>query len=814
MTSSSSSVCSFRVSGSIGLIELCNGDGDHGATVTLTPALLSSLESTVACLEKMAAAELPRVVLIFSSQPSSFCHGADVGSLLGPALDDGVSPATTAAEVLKLHGLFRRLRDLPCPTCAVVDGPALGGGLELLLNADHVFATERARFGVPEVMLGIIPSAGGCGPGLTERVGYYRASRMVASGETYSAFTALRLGLVDGPLLTAEEAGLHPEQVVAARMLSGAFAPRKRPRGAAARPLTSLLPRPVRQLGQGLLAQVVHGAIARGVLQKTKGRFEAPLRALEAVSRIYFGAPADAVEASIFSDLVSKTTSRSIIASFLERSRAKAAALAYGLVEAGGPAPGASSKPGLLVVLGAGYMGSGIAHWALACGLDVALVDPSQEALDQAHGSITAELSKGDGRKVGGGGGGSRRLTLLPSLAELAKRHAGSLPAGAAILECAPESLELKLSLAAQFAELAVLSSSSSSSAVPLFFTNTSSLSVGAVSGGAGARAGSVCGLHFFSPKKNVTAVTEVVVSATSDASTVRAAAALSVSLKKCPVLVFEVPGMQPGFVVNRVAAAMYFSAAHLVLEGHGVEAVDAAVEAWGFPLGPFALMDGISISTMASVLSSHKGGDPEKDNDGSLPLRRLIDQLVASGCKGRKPDERTSMGFFRWDQGKRGPPNRALADSLPALGAAKRSKEEIQEIIVLSMINAAAEVAGLGVTRRWQEVDFLLVSAMGWPVWTSAGPLSYFYAHREYCLARMNSLAAGTPALAPLLLSANRHLQQTSSSTSTSQDTPAQPKRFKAPLIAPGSHKQLLFDLCALALAAAALAVLHKTRG
>lgn len=803
MTSSSSSVCNFRVDGGIGLLEFSNGDAVSGATVTLTPALLSSLEKAIEHLEMLKAAELPSLVLIFSSQPSSFCHGADVGSLLGPALDDGVSAAIVEAAALKLHGLFRKLRDLPCPTCAIVNGPALGGGLELLLNVDIVLATESARFGVPEVMLGIIPSAGGCGPGLTERVGYIRASRMVATGETYSAHTALRLGLIDGPLLSAEEAGLAPMQVAAARLLSGTLKPRKRARGAAASPLSSFLPRPVRQLGQGIIAQVVHWAIARGVLQKTKGRFEAPLKALEAVSRIYFGAAADAVEASIFSYLISQTTSRSIIASFLERSKAKSAALAFGGADgretATSPAlKGSSALPGPLVVLGAGYMGAGIAHWALACGLEVTLVDPSREALDEAHGSITAELSKGDGRKVGGGG---RRLTLVPSLGELAKRHAGGLPAGAAILECAPENMDIKVSLAAQFAELA-----RDRTEAPLFFTNTSSLSVEAVAMAAGERASSVCGLHFFSPKGNVTAVTEVVVGASSAASTVRAAAALSVSLKKCPVLVFEVPGMKPGFVVNRVAAAMYFAAAHLALEGCDIASIDAAVEAWGFPLGPFALMDGISISTMASVLSSHTGGDPEKD--GSMPLRRMIDLLAASGCKGRRPNERTSLGFYHWNQGRRGSPNRALGGS--GGRSRERSPEEIQEVIVLSMVNAAAEVAGLGATKRWQEVDFLLVSAMGWPLWISAGPLSYFKAHREYCLARMSDLAEGTPAIAPLLVSANGSLL----SLFEGQAAPAMPgtppltAKSRAPFIAPGSHRQLLVDSCALALAATVAAI------
>ena len=124
--------------------------------------------------------------LVISAEGKAFCAGVSVQD----HLPDRVRPMLAA-----FHGIFRRLHHFPCPILAVVQGPALGGGCELACFADVVVASEAARFGLPEINLGVFPPVAAAH--FPQRIGAARTLRLILGGETLTAREALGIGLVD-----------------------------------------------------------------------------------------------------------------------------------------------------------------------------------------------------------------------------------------------------------------------------------------------------------------------------------------------------------------------------------------------------------------------------------------------------------------------------------------------------------------------------------------------------------------------------------------------------------------------------------------
>ncbi|HET8541486.1 MAG TPA: enoyl-CoA hydratase-related protein [Anaeromyxobacter sp.] len=140
----------------------------------------------------------------------SFVAGADIAAM------SAMTPVQARAFAERAHGILERLELLPVPTIAAVNGFALGGGSEIALACDLVYASENARFGQPEVNLGIIPGFGGT-QRLTRRVGLMRALEMVMTGDMYDAARAKEIGLVLDVLAPAD---LLPHAVAQARKIA------------------------------------------------------------------------------------------------------------------------------------------------------------------------------------------------------------------------------------------------------------------------------------------------------------------------------------------------------------------------------------------------------------------------------------------------------------------------------------------------------------------------------------------------------------------------------------------------------------------
>jgi enoyl-CoA hydratase len=163
----------------------------------ITVEVTRALDSALATLERDAGA---RAVIVTGSGDRAFCVGSDVKEF------EALQGRVGEGKLLLEKAVYRRLARLPIPTIAALQADALGGGLELALCCDLRVADARARLGLPEVRLGVMPGSGGT-QRLPRIIGPARAKEMILLGEIIDAAAAERIGLVNrvAPAGTAEE---------------------------------------------------------------------------------------------------------------------------------------------------------------------------------------------------------------------------------------------------------------------------------------------------------------------------------------------------------------------------------------------------------------------------------------------------------------------------------------------------------------------------------------------------------------------------------------------------------------------------------
>ncbi|MET1232283.1 MAG: 3-hydroxyacyl-CoA dehydrogenase NAD-binding domain-containing protein [Candidatus Limnocylindrales bacterium] len=348
-------------------------------------------------------------------------------------------------------------------------------------------------------------------------------------------------------------------------------------------------------------------------------------------------------------------------------------------------------------VVGAGTMGAGIAQVCLVAGHAVHVYDVSPDAV----ASGLARIESGLGRMVAKGrlepDAHEAASGRLSSVSDLAKVAAGA----DVVIEAAVEDLEAKRAI---FAEL--------DRAAPheaLLATNTSALSVTAIAEAA-TRPGRVVGLHFFNPAPLMRLV-EVVAGARTHGAAVDDAMSFVEGLAKDPIPCRDAPG----FIVNRVNRPFTLEALRMLEAAEaGITAIDAAMVAGGYPMGPFALIDLVGMDINLAVARSLFDGFDEAERFRPSPIQ---ERMLAAGTLGRK----SGLGFYRYDAvgGFIGPaaefeaPAPQGADGAPA---PTLDPEAIRSRIELAIINEAYRAAGEGVASP-PDIDLALVLGAGHPV-------------------------------------------------------------------------------------------------
>ncbi len=592
------------------------------------------------------------VVLICAGR--TFIAGADVTEFGKPP----VPP--------HLPDLVDRLEGAAKPWTAAIHGSALGGGFEVAMGCRFRVALDSASVGLPEVTLGIVPGASGTVR--TPRLaGVEAAAELVTTGRPVKAGKALSMGLVDAVV----SGDLRAESLAFARKaLTHPLPP-----PISARPVTS--PDPAWWDEQ-------HKAIAK----RAKGEV-APLRALDCL-RIAAEKP--------FAEAMAHER-----ATFLElRASDQAAALRHiFFAERAAPKPAhlGDVKPREIrstAVIGGGTMGAGIAAALRDAGLPVVLIERDEEAVQRGLANL---------RSIFDGAVKRGKLTEAQARARMDGVTAGSdyalLSGTGLVIEAVFEDLAVKRAVFARLGQACRPDA--------ILATNTSYLDPRLIAEGL-PHPDRFIGLHFFSPA-NVMKLLEIVPTPTTSPETLATGFALARQLGKIPVQA----GICDGFIGNRILKRYRAEAETLVRDGTPIAAVDAAMRAHGFAMGPFEAQDlgGLDIAYLQREGARASGQDAPET---------LGDILVRAGRKGQK----TGGGWYDYAPGDRTPkPSDTTAGLLAGRITAgpTLTAEGIASRLTGAMAAEGKAILEEGIALKPSDIDLVEVHGYGYPRWRG-GPM------------------------------------------------------------------------------------------
>ncbi|WP_415404317.1 3-hydroxyacyl-CoA dehydrogenase NAD-binding domain-containing protein [Tateyamaria sp. SN3-11] len=603
-----------------------------------------------------------RAVLIVG-EGRAFFAGADITEFGKPPLEP------------HLPDLINRIEASPLLVVASMHGVSLGGGLEVALGCHYRIAVPSARVGLPEVHLGLIPGAGGT-QRLPRLTGVEPALEVMTTGRHVGAKAAHDLGIID--VIKDGDPGKN-----------GLAYAQKLLKDGAGRRAVSEMPPP---------EPIDWDAAFEATLARSKGQIS-PAHCVRAVQASVEKPFAEGLKAErqIFYDLMQTDQRQGMIhAFFSERAVSN-------LPELKGVTPRGLQHIG---VIGGGTMGAGIATAALLAGLEVTLLEMSAEAGQAARDRIERNLSGAVKRGKITPNQHDQILThTLVVVTNYEKLHDVDL-----VIEAVFEDMSVKKKV---FGELDCVCKQGA-----ILASNTSYLDINEIAAST-SRPADVLGLHFFSPA-HVMKLLEVVVADKTAPDVTATGFALGKMLGKISVRA----GVCDGFIGNRILSTYRTAADHMILDGASPYDIDAALEAFGFAMGPFAVADlaGLDIGWAVRKRKRAEGLDPRARDT------HYADKLCEDGHFGQK----TGKGYYDYAAGpKARVPN---PDVLPLIEAERAAQgitprsfthEEIVRRYMASMVNEAAKVVGEGIARRPSDVDMTLLFGYGFPRYRG-GPLKW----------------------------------------------------------------------------------------
>lgn len=557
-------------------------DREGASANTLNAEVMEEFDAVLAALES----ERPAGLVIRSAKPSGFIAGADVNEFRGAS-----DASVVETAIGRAHAVIDHLEALRVPTVAVIHGFCLGGGLEVALACQSRIAIDNARFGFPEVMLGLHPGLGGT-VRFTRLINPTQAMALMLTGRTIDARRARALGLVDA---------VTQERHVAAAVKDAVFGRLKPARPARLNAILNSRP------ARGFLASRMRREAAKAA---SPAHYPAPYGLIDLWEK-HGGDKAAMLNAekSSFAHLMVTPTAQNLIRVFFLREQMKKLA-------------GTNNKVGHVHVVGAGAMGGDIAAWCAHQGMRVSLADMKPEPIAAAI-KRAADLFAKIIRKP---------TDVRDALDRLVPDLSGeSVRSAELIIEAVPEKLALKQRVYAAIEPMMKPGA--------ILATNTSSIPLRDLRGGL-QRPERLLGLHFFNPVSRLQLV-EVVSHDGTDASLLNEAIGFVGAIDRLPLAVKS----SPGFLVNRALTPYMLEAMLMLDEGADKLVIDAAAEKFGMPMGPIELADQVGLDICLDV------GDMLRSKFGDLlpATPAWLREKVAKGELGRK----SGKGFYVWTGGK-----------------------------------------------------------------------------------------------------------------------------------------------------------------
>ncbi len=604
-----------------------------------------------------------QVAIVISKKPSIFIAGADIKEIQSLKTKEAF-----AEKIQRAYDIFDKMEKSSISFIAAIHGACLGGGLELALACDYRLATNDSstKIGFPEVKLGLIPGFGGT-VRLPRLVGFLKSMNLIVQGSSLSASRAHRIGIVDRveniPSHLEESALLLAQQIMEGQKKSKTL-------------------KSARQNLESIFKYPVSLFFKRQVLKSTKGFYPAPLRAISHLNKTYLWSMSRALneEKKVFCDLAVTDESRHLVRLFFLMEEVKKRV----------PQSGSKVKPIHSVgVLGAGVMGSGIAYTTADNGFHVRLQDVQKESIVRAYASMKRLWEKQKKRK---------RISSFESQLRQSRVSYSLNQEGFSkmdlVIEAVVENIEVKKQVIEAYSK--VLKDSA------VFASNTSSLSVNRMASFF-KNPSLFVGLHFFNPVYRMPLVEVIQGDQTSD-ETISRMFHFAKKLGKTPVLVKD----RPGFLVNRLLIPWLSEALWLLASGLKVRVLDRIFLKFGWPMGPFRLMDEVGLDVCVNVIQSFQSQGLKMETPS------FVDQLVKKGSLGKKDFK----GFYHYtDQGQPRSVNSDLEQLCLSFQAASPvPQEEILQKGLYRMINEAAMVLEEEVVCEPFEVDVAMILGAGFP--------------------------------------------------------------------------------------------------
>ncbi|MDG1731798.1 MAG: fatty acid oxidation complex subunit alpha FadJ [Thalassotalea sp.] len=624
-------------------------------------------------LKEIKADSSIKGLVVYSGKDNSFVAGADITML------DQCATAEQAQEIASSgQMIFNQIEQLSIPVVAAINGPCLGGGLELAMACHMRVCSDSTKtvLGLPEVQLGLLPGSGGT-QRLPKLVGLQKSLDMMLTGKQLRPKQALKAGLISDVV---------PLSVLLDVAIKMALAGKKK-----VKRKVSLIEKALESNSFG--RKVVFDQATKTVLSKTKGNYPAPLKIIDSI-RVGFEkgtARGLAAEAEHFGELVQTPVSQQLRNLFFATTEMKKEMGVAG-VEA--------VKVNKIGVLGGGLMGGGIAYVSSNnAKVPVRIKDINHEGISNALKYSFDILNKKVQRRFMQKCEMQKQMNTITGTTDYSGFKNVDM-----IIEAVFEDLSLKQAMVADV--------EANCKEGIIFASNTSSLPIGQIAAKA-AKPENVIGLHYFSPVDKMPLAEIIAHESTSD-QTISTTVAFAKRQGKTPIVVKD----KAGFYVNRILAPYVNEAASILLSGEPIEKIDKAFVKFGFPVGPIQLLDevGIDIGAKISPILEAELGERFKAPDA-------FNKLIEDNRKGRK----TKKGFYLYTGKKKGGKqvDESVYSLLNVTPASKLSENEITERCVFLLINEAVRCLDEGIIRNARDGDIGSIFGIGFPPFLG-GPFRY----------------------------------------------------------------------------------------
>ncbi|PSW61190.1 fatty acid oxidation complex subunit alpha FadB [Photobacterium leiognathi subsp. mandapamensis] len=611
--------------------------------------------------------------LIITSAKEAFIVGADITEFLGLF----AKPEAELSQWLShANDIFNKLEDLPVPTISAINGYALGGGCECVLATDFRVADTKARIGLPETKLGIMPGFGGT-VRLPRLIGADSAMEIITAGKDKKAQDALKLGLVD--------AVVEPDNLkcAALAMIKSAIDGK----------LDWQQRRQQKQapLGLNKIEATMSFTTAKGMVAKVAGKhYPAPMAAVTTIEQAARCSRDEAltIENQHFVKLAKTDVAEALVSIFLNDQYIKGQAK---------KATKAAKPTDHAMVLGAGIMGGGIAYQSALKGTPVLMKDIAEASLTlgmtEAAKLLNKKLERG---RIDGLTMASVLSSITPSL------HYAGADSVDVVVEAVVENPKVKAAVLAdvesQVSDDTVIASNTSTIPINLLAQSLK-------------RPENFCGMHFFNPVHRMPLV-EIIRGEKTSQQTIDRIVAYAAKMGKSPIVVNDCPG----FFVNRVLFPYFAGFSLLLQDGADFVQVDKVMEKqFGWPMGPAYLLDVVGIDTAHHAQTVMAEGFPERMGKNG---KDAIDVMFEAQRFGQK----NGIGFFSYSLDRKGKPKKSLSEDAHALLApvskpqTKFDSDAIIARMMIPMINEVVRCLEENIIATPAEADMALVYGLGFP--------------------------------------------------------------------------------------------------